>query len=181
MESGKDTAANAFEDATRLAFADPLKHACVHLFDLSMEQVYDRVKKMEIDPRWGKTSRKILQLVGTDVIRQVFGEDHFVRLMKFRIDRAIREGAKLIIITDCRFPNEAKFIRDIGGTVIGIKREGGIIDEHASERPLPRHLLDFTVHNNGTIEELHEKVKDIVNVKTSGISSRLRKRVRYHK
>jgi hypothetical protein len=180
MESGKDTAAGAFPDATRLAFAEPLKAACMHLFDLSSEQVNDRVLKMQADPRWGTTPRKLLQQVGTDVIREVFGADHFVRLMKIRIDRAIRDGARVIVITDCRFPNEARFVRSIGGIVTGIKRKGGIVDGHASERPLPRHLLDYTIHNNGTVEDLHERVRDIVRVKTCGISSRLRKRQRTH-
>jgi ABC-type uncharacterized transport system YnjBCD substrate-binding protein len=36
------------------------------------------------------------------------------------------------------------------------------IESHASEQPLPRELVDYSYHNDGTIEELHEWVRDTV-------------------
>lgn len=83
------------------------------------------------------------------------------------------------IITDLRFPNELKAIKDRQGITIRVNRSekhkieavGGKINithdhvksyEHESETALDNAEFDYTIDNNGTIEELIEKVKEIL-------------------
>jgi hypothetical protein len=80
-------------------------------------------------------------------------------------------------ITDMRFPNEYDAVKARGGITIGVKRpcfecneiyqhkmscSKSFQSEHPSETSLDNHKLDYEIINNGTIEELIEKVKQIL-------------------
>ena len=75
------------------------------------------------------------------------------------------------IITDCRFPNEAQAVKQRGGIVIRVNRgktpvpEGALkamVDRsHPSETSLDNYEFDHVIDNNGSIEELVEKVKQL--------------------
>lgn len=73
------------------------------------------------------------------------------------------------IITDVRFENEVKAIKDRKGVVIRVDRldENGMehktLEEHSSETQLDDYDFDYVIENDGTIEELVEKVKKIYN------------------
>lgn len=80
------------------------------------------------------------------------------------------------IITDMRFPNELTAVKENGGITIRVNRfptyvdAAGITHEittpseslHPSETALDNAQFDYTVENNGTLEELVEKVKEIL-------------------
>jgi len=69
------------------------------------------------------------------------------------------------IITDVRFPNEAKAITDRNGINIRLQRGGDYdIDNnvHESETALDLYKFDYVINNNGTIEELIEQIKEIL-------------------
>jgi dephospho-CoA kinase len=73
------------------------------------------------------------------------------------------------IITDCRFPNEAKAIKDRGGILIRVNRPRygnsmvALATAHESETALDGYeKWNYIIDNNGTIEELIEKVKQIL-------------------
>tara|TARA_R110002020_G_scaffold157720_8_gene340626 strand:- start:2011 stop:2850 length:840 start_codon:yes stop_codon:yes gene_type:complete len=78
------------------------------------------------------------------------------------------------IITDVRFPNEIETIKDRGGIVIRVNRplerlgksklpklKHTSVTQHPSETALDNHEFDITIDNNGSIEELIEKVKQL--------------------
>jgi hypothetical protein len=68
------------------------------------------------------------------------------------------------IITDVRFPNEAQAIKDRGGIIIRIERPGGESHcggAHASETALDDYDFDIVINNDGTIDELIDKVKQL--------------------
>jgi hypothetical protein len=163
-KSGKNTAAKAFPDRLELAFAEPLKKACLHLFDFTYDQCFDDDLKEVVDERWDITPRKVLQILGTDCIREKFGDQHFIKLLDVKIQQAIRDGHKLIIVTDCRFPNESSYALSHGWPVIKIIRPSLVAtDTHESERPLPDHLVTTTIVNEeGKIDEFLEKVRQAV-------------------
>lgn len=166
--AGKDTAADSVDDAIKLAFVKPLKDAAKILFNFTDEQLYDNKLKEVIDKKWNNSPREILQWLGTDVLRNDISEDFFLIHMKQRIEN-VYDIYDIIIISDCRFPNEAEFIRNIGGVVIEITRddanEGGTEhSEHISEQKLPRDLVDYVIENNGTKDELFKKVNDLINL-----------------
>jgi hypothetical protein len=65
-------------------------------------------------------------------------------------------GAKGVVIPDCRYPNEARWIDSVHGHIIEIVRDGAPpVNAHASELPLDRHFIERTVFNNGSISYLH--------------------------
>jgi hypothetical protein len=117
--SGKDTFADylvAKHGFTKLSFATPLKEAARDIFLLTDEQMYGSLKEV-VDPRWGRTPRDILQKLGTESVRDVFGQETWVQRCKFGM-----EPGKRYVIADVRFPNEADAIKAWGGYVLKIDR-----------------------------------------------------------
>lgn len=71
------------------------------------------------------------------------------------------------IITDVRFPNEVKAIKDKGGIVIRVDRHNHPNEPypstHESEIALDNYNnFDYYLINNGTIEDLIQKVRSIL-------------------
>lgn len=137
------------------------------------------------------TVRELLQKVGTDAMRDVIHPDVWVNaLMKDYTSYYPESSNEHLynkfpnwIITDVRFPNEAKAIKDRQGIVIRVNRpfkvegvyekdESGFdvlkyttnrpISLHESETALDDYSFDYVIENSGTIEELIEKVKQML-------------------
>jgi hypothetical protein len=172
---GKDTAGEylcsqyGFE---RMAFADPLKRVCAIMFGLSDEQLYGELKET-VDIRYNYTPRQILQKFGTEMIREKLHETFPLMgdSSQFWIDCFKREYSnsdsngvnELVCVTDVRFENEAKAIIDLGGIVILIERGFGSEDTHSSEKiDISDSLISYRIDNNGTIEQLYEQIRNIV-------------------
>lgn len=153
--SGKDTLAdemgkNGWE---KVAFADSLKQMCIDYLGLSHDDAYTQDGKMRFNEMWGMTNRSILQKVGTDAMRNGFDKDVWVKILQIRIRKMLAEGRK-VVITDCRFDNEAQMVEDMGGLVVEVMRDSQSqnlsSDEqrHASEQPVSRKYVSFTIDNN---------------------------------
>jgi hypothetical protein len=98
--------------------------------------------------------RELLQNLG-QAGREHFGET-------FWIEQALNEDvlaqADITVVTDVRYPNEAEYIRALGGEIWEIHRPGLESDGHASEQPLPAGLIDCVVDNSGSLDDLRERV-----------------------
>ena len=110
------------------------------------------------------TIRDIMQVLGTDLLRQGFNNNIHVAATL----GSIKENEK-VIITDMRFPNELEAVKKHNGITIRInrglvERTGKMIQgpEHISETALDDAKFDYVIENNGTIEELIEQVKNIL-------------------
>lgn len=70
------------------------------------------------------------------------------------------------IITDMRFPNEMEAVVERKGITIRVIRDNGTraidINPHASETALDDAMFDYEIINDGSIEDLVEKVKEIL-------------------
>jgi hypothetical protein len=164
--SGKDTAAISISkhqnNVEIMAFAKPLKDACKILFNFTDSQLYDPIKKEEVDPVWEKSPRKILQWLGTDILREHINKEFFTINMKQRIEES---EAEFIVISDVRFDNEAELIKGLGGYIINIVRENATTTQHSShvtEQGITPDLIDHTITNDGTLEEFHNKVGRLI-------------------
>jgi len=102
-------------------------------------------------------------------------------LESYGIEKIRKEG-KIIkdisnwVITDVRFPDEANYIKERGGILIKVVRDSEINrwkklddgtheypEEHISETALDNYdKFDYVIDNNGTIEELIIKIKDVL-------------------
>ena len=124
------------------------------------------------------TPRLLLQLLGTECGRQIIHPNIWVNALfadyKGKYLGAtddMKEPVEMCfpnwIITDVRFPNEAKAIKDKGGILIRINRpqylDNGLVvrkDEHLSETSLDDYdKFDHVIENDGTVQDLIDKVK----------------------
>lgn len=78
------------------------------------------------------------------------------------------------LVTDVRFPNEAKAIEDRGGVMIRVERTnfqdgsdyawGNESSNHESETALDSYKFHFTILNNGTLQDLYKSVDSIIHL-----------------
>jgi len=111
------------------------------------------------------TGREIMQIVGTDLCRQTFGNiwaEATVRTIK-------RHKKPMNVITDNRFPNEiAAVLAEPGGFIIRLTRSPfGTVDVHPSESALDGYEWNkercYVLENsNMTIEEQNEAIVPIL-------------------
>lgn len=146
----------------------------------------------QVDPWWSErlsmpnlTPRWVLQYWGTEVCRKGFHEDIWVA----SVENKLRTAKDNIVITDCRFANELAAIKNAGGITIRIERgpnpewyEDAIAFNkgpshigwalsrerllnhgiHASEYSSVGMKYDHYLDNNGTIDELHTRLENII-------------------
>ena len=102
---------------------------------------------------------KTLEIMSDDVYRITYGEGSEAEVYKHEIT------SPNWIITDMRFPNELEAVKNRGGISIRVIRDKlGFLteNEHESETALDNANFDYIIFNNGSIEELIEKVKEIL-------------------
>lgn len=172
--SGKDEAAIALQDIGfhRVAFADKLRdviYALNPIVNPTKENYFVQHKVPVLlqeviddfgwggykETQYGTEIRRLLQRLGTEAGRQTLWDSIWV-------DAAFAgapDGAN-IVVTDCRFPNEAEAIKERGGEVWRITREGvRPANSHASETGLDDWDFDVRINNEGTLEDYHGLVR----------------------
>lgn len=174
-QSGKDTAASFLtnEGFKRLAFADALRDSVYNLNPMvtwcpgaEVERVKDIVDREGWDVAKVEYPeiRSLLQRMGTEVGRDLFGENFWVdRVISQITDNTIiqRNMANHVVfphvrgdyvITDVRFPNEAAAVREIGGKVFRIVRPGtGAVNSHVSDTGIANLEVDGEIVNDGDL------------------------------
>ena len=156
-------------------FADPIKDTICLWLGCSRKDLEDReFKNKEL---WdGMTPRILMQLLGTECGRQIINPDIWVNILFKDYVKTTghqrREGNITYteedypnwIITDLRFPNEAKAIKRRGGVLVIVNRDiESDTPKHESENALDGFIeWDYIIDNNGTEEELVESVKGIL-------------------
>jgi hypothetical protein len=149
----------------KFSFAYPIRQIVKIALNLSDNQVYDHDLYNCPLPNFPQiTLRKALQMVGTEMFRDMIDQDIWCKNL---LHRARTCSNDLIVITDMRFPNEQeqilshypdsclfiKVVRDGCDGTTGVKNhESESYDLHC----------DVTLENNGEKEELYKKVEDII-------------------
>jgi hypothetical protein len=182
--SGKDTVADWLvreRGFVKLSLADPLKDAFCILFQTDRETLdelkndpnaYTSLQRYEDLDRDGsnenvklftyRTVRETLQVLGSEVGRDLFGEDFWIKQLVRNIGK-FSTGTD-IVVPDCRFENELKQILNMGGKTIRVRRPGYDSDGHVSEvRPHPG-LITWGLDNNGTVQDLYDRLEDLFDV-----------------
>jgi len=131
--SGKDTIADYLQNIhqfRRESFAHALKDAVSQIFGWDRELLEGRTKESrawreQVDPWWASrlkmpnlTPRYVLQVWGTEVARKSFHDDIWIA----SLENKLRKTTDDVVISDCRFPNEIKSIKNAGGIVIRVVR-----------------------------------------------------------
>tara|TARA_B110000285_G_C15129693_1_gene622703 strand:- start:467 stop:1159 length:693 start_codon:yes stop_codon:yes gene_type:complete len=199
--SGKGTVADFLVEQqgfTKLSFADKLKDGVASVFGWDREMLEgnttgSREWREKVDPYWSTetgspvTPRLVLQLFGTDCMRNGFYDGIWVSLVKKQL---LDNPTGKFVIPDVRFENEANMIKSIGGElwrakrgddpewwpiaqtqlrqqnqkkktnsiVVAHKMEDQYPDVHISEWAWCNVEFDATIENNGTVEFLKNRV-----------------------
>mgnify|MGYP006266239317 CR=1 FL=1 len=108
------------------------------------------------DPyRRNMTVREFLQKLGTEAVRDNLHENAWVNALM-----ADYKPNYKWVITDVRFLNEAHAIKERDGIVVRVNRTGiGPVNGHSSETSLNRWDFDYIIENNGSLEDLRNTVK----------------------
>ena len=87
------------------------------------------------------TAREVLQFVGTEIFRKMYGNVWVDALMR----QVKQDNPVISIITDIRFENEVRCIQDAGGKVLRFTRAPfADQDEHDSEKALDQENYDWS-------------------------------------
>jgi hypothetical protein len=165
--SGKDTIANYLSSHygfVHVKIAEPLKDAVKILFNLSDDQVEGGDKEL-IDSRWGVTPRQIMQFFGTEIMqyeinRLVPNMNRNFWIMSLLHKHRDSNG---IVISDVRFHHEVDSIKrsfDQNAFIIKVtnNKVDTSSDQHISENEWLQINESVVIENNGTFEELQERV-----------------------
>lgn len=198
--SGKDTIASHLVEKynyERYSWATPLKDITATLFGWDRDMLegttpQQREKREQKDEWWSEklgfqncTPRLILQLIGTEVMRDALHKDIWILAGMKRI-----AGKQNVVIPDTRFPNEIAAIKEMGGVIwnvqrgphpawysklVELKKDPNITPAlieffmsenyphvHASEYSWAGTKFDAVFHNNETIEKLTKNVDSII-------------------
>jgi hypothetical protein len=160
---GKDTVADmlvkhgAFH---RYAFAAPIKSMVGTMLGLHDGIWEDRKWKESVIPWLGKSPRQLAQTLGTEWGRQHVHRDLWLMLGMQRWDVVRQSVSPRFVITDVRFDNEAQAIKQAGGTVWLVEREGvAPVASHVSEKGVSPALIEGRVKNNGTLDQLEANMQ----------------------
>lgn len=131
--------------------------AVAHMRLSQVCHVYGGLEEAKSNP----AVRGFLQYLGTEVVRETFGKDAWVRAA--RLDEALEEHGK-VVITDCRFRNEAEAAKRLGGYVVRVDRPGvRAVNAHTSEHDLADWPFDYILPNAGGLEHLPTVVDVMLN------------------
>jgi hypothetical protein len=112
----------------------------------------------DTDPKEFYTYRYFLQRLGTEAMRDVMHKNVWINALYSDYKSEISNW----IITDTRFPNELEAVKNRGGITIRVNRGDGNTGDHPSETALDNAEFDYVVDNDGTLEELEQKVREIL-------------------
>jgi hypothetical protein len=169
--SGKDTVRSILERKhgfVGLAFADPIHEmlkALLATIDMRTYGNYRSLKERPV-PLIGASYREMAQTLGTEWGRKQIGENFWVAIAMHRVRMMKAYGNRRIVISDVRFPNEMRAIREVGGRIWAITRTGvEPVNDHVSEAMARDavHFADRIISNDGTIEDLERAVSETLN------------------
>lgn len=156
----------AFADALRDAmlkldpiviFHGPPRNEVLTYSDVMRELGYEEAKRTIPEVR------RLLQVLGTEVVRDLVGENAWVDAL----DRTIfddEDDLEQFVITDVRFPNEANYVRRNKGILIKVVRPNfdNDVPLHASERYVDELPFDYMVTNDGSLDDLAFRVEKVM-------------------
>lgn len=187
--SGKNEVAKILEKNwgfKAVGFADKLKESAAALFGIDPEEwniikndpgarvsltwhhdeLFDFGQVAQFAYEKSISGREFLKRYGTESHRDIFGYDFWVNALLSSLCENFGNYSgvlKNFAIYDARFDNELEAIHKYGGVNIQVRRPGHNFDpSHPSEAHPEPGLIDHIVHNFGSLEDLEEKVNELV-------------------
>lgn len=151
-----------------IAFADPIKEIVKIMFP-SLPKKYlfgsSHYRSKEI-PGYTKdgaplTVRTVLTDIGTRA--REYNSEIWINAFNKRLSKAFKKS--VVIVTDVRFRNEFNYLKQLGFNQIRLYRDDVVKSSHISETnqdSIKDEEFDFIIYNNGSLDDLKEQVKKIV-------------------
>jgi hypothetical protein len=174
MGSGKSTIARRLADCYGfriVSLAQPLYDALERLnpyIDYGGLRYRDAVEKWGEDLKTKRPEvRRLLQVLGFEVLRELFDPDILLRPVLAELEA--HEGED-IVIPDVRFLNEVEALKARDAILVRVVREGLHTWPHVSEMELSDESpqWDFTIFNRSTLGCLDEHVDTFMRRLTEG-------------
>jgi hypothetical protein len=171
-QQGKSTIADylAYEHGYwTISFASPILEM-IEVFlrhhGLSKEEIdyYCKQAKEQPIPGIGRSYRYLARTIGTEWGRNLVRQTTWLDAFEKKLDR--HSSRKAFCVDDLRFRNEAFLLKKNGFLLVKVVRKTdrhGLSDSHQSDVELSDYnAWDLVIDNNGTFDELYQKVKDII-------------------
>jgi|TARA_Y100000310_G_scaffold209854_1_gene210473 dephospho-CoA kinase len=150
--SGKSEVARMVQDISGA-------EVCVIAFAAALKRV---ARQLGWDGKKDERGRRFLQRLGTDAVRD-YEPQAWVRQWRVAVASDCEEwGTDIIIADDVRFENEAAEIHRMGGVLVRVVKpdiNADKMSDHVSEQPIPRSYIDYTIQNDGNLEQLRGQVE----------------------
>jgi dephospho-CoA kinase len=135
------------------------------MYDMQ-EYIYDRAGLTIPKPK----DRKLLQWLGSDWGRSI-DVNLWVNIWKANAELELKRSPNILVMCDdLRFDNEAEMVKSVGGKILCLeatstqraKRIELINSTHQSENGVDPMYIDKVIKNNGSLELLTSKVKELI-------------------
>lgn len=217
LRAGKDAVGDHLVDKhgfQKLGMSDALNEALLVLNPWIISPHYARPLRYQelhnlvgyVEAKKNPEVRRLLQVLGTEVGREMISEDVWADIAERKISRLLGSGQS-VVITAMRFPNEIEMLDRLGGFSVWVERdavsrfaglesssgvstpEKGISDAgeapvksesmitaHASENSVDKGMFEYFLSNNGSLEELYSKTDALLDDFTHDEKSRSKMR-----
>lgn len=174
-QSGKSTVANTLYSDYGfdiVKFAGPLKDMTRGLLrsmgiqPSRIERMVEGDLKEEVIPGFATvTPRRIMQTLGTDWGREAVACDLWTQVGIAKVNSLDDD----VVVDDLRFPNEYAELRKLGAFMVRVVRPGISGPAAGSSRYeglLDNHEFDYVLVNDGTLEDLRSRVRNMRDLAT---------------
>lgn len=184
--AGKTTVAKILVEEhgfTEFTFAGPLKRALLAINPMVVDSAHDamdhderlaqllhRMSEDELKASiWGAEYRRLLEELGQSI--RAIDPDFWVKALEDEVHEALDEGVTRIVVSDVCFENELRALWDLPGVLYPVTRDSAAPKGLESEQVMDRVTyslahsdawFDYVIGNSGTLEELREKVRELV-------------------
>mgnify|MGYP003385301673 CR=1 FL=1 len=172
---GKDTVAQILCDTQefrRISLADPIRQGIFTMLGIPEEHLTDReLKELPMVELCGKSPRQAMQTLGTEWGRNCIDPHLWLKVAERKVEYIRRLAAtgnaciNGIVISDIRFPGEAKWLREQGGSVWHIRRPNNpnaTKIAHESEIPLIPEEGDSFIINDSDMDDLFLQISILI-------------------
>lgn len=168
---GKNTVANYLHNRymfEQYAFADEIRYIVHSLYGLDFQKMCgltpeDREwREQPLEILGGKSVRQVLKDIA-EVGRQIH-LDTWVNVVLKEVEHSDR-----VVVTDCRFLNEAQRCKQKGAKLIYLNRGERTDFHHSEDLTGLEEIADYTIDNNSTEEQLFKVAKEIVEHELSAV------------
>lgn len=171
LRAGKDAVADHLVSEhgfVKLGMSDALHEALLAIDPIiggECERYSELVGRLGyVEAKKNPEVRRLLQALGTEVGRNMIGEDVWSTITAGKVVSLLRQDLP-VVVTGIRFPNELAMIRQLAGACWWVEREteapSAVTAGHASENSVTAALFDRVIHNDGSLADLYRKVDEL--------------------